>query len=276
VVNLALSWPEAGALAAILYGAAFALSRVGRASAQRWWPFVREAGTIAALYGAWQLVGTLSVIGSDGAYARGRWLVHAEKVLRFPRESTVQGWVLPHPWLAQLSNLYYASLHFVALFAMLFWVFVRHRDQYGKARSSVIVLTAACLAVQLIPLAPPRLVPQAGVVDVAARYGQSVYAPGGAGVDQLSAMPSVHVGWALLIAVIVIRTSPSRWRWSVAIYPAMTVFVVVATGNHFWLDGVVAAVLLGLGELALSAVRPIVGRHKQVDHEEAEGVYSPV
>ena len=276
MVNLALSWPQAAALAGVLYGGSLVLTRAASARLRRWWPFVREAGTIAALYAAWQLVGTLSVIGSNGAYGRGRWLVSAERYLRLPRESTVQGWILPHPWLAQLCNLYYAGLHFVALFAMLLWLFVRHRDRYGQARSSVIALTASCLAVQLIPVAPPRLVPQAGVVDVAARYGQSVYAAGGTGVDQLSAMPSVHVGWALLIAVIVIRAGTGPWRWAIVAYPTLTVFVVVATGNHFWLDGIAAAVLLVLGELALTTVRRLSGRRKQVDHDDAQEVYSPV
>jgi hypothetical protein len=276
VVNLALSWPQAAALAGALYGASLALTRATSPRVRRLWPFAREAGTIAALYSAWQLVGTLSVIGTNGAYARGRWLVSAEHSLRLPRESRVQDWIIPHPWLAQLCNLYYAGLHFVALFAMLLWLFVRHRDQYGKARSSIIALTAACLAVQLLPVAPPRLVPQAGVVDIAARYGQSVYAEGGAGVDQLSAMPSVHVGWALLIAVIVIRAGVGPWRWAVMAYPTLTVFVVVATGNHFWLDGIVAAVLLVLGELALTMVRRVRSRHRQVDHDNAPGVYSAV
>jgi hypothetical protein len=276
VLNLALSWPEAAALAGGLYAGSFALMRAPSPRVQRLWPFVREAGTIAALYSAWQLVGTLSVMGSDGAYARGRWLVRVEQSVHLPRESTVQDWILPHPLLAQLCNLYYAGLHFAALFAMLLWVFVRHRDQYGKARSSVIFLTAACLALQLVPVAPPRLVPQAGVVDVAARYGQSVYTAGGAGVDQLSAMPSVHVGWALLIAVIVIRAGTSHWRWAIVAYPTLTTFVVVATGNHFWLDGLVAAVLLVLGELTLSAARRVRDRNRQVDHDNAPGVYSAV
>jgi PAP2 superfamily len=289
--NIELSWHQAGGLAVVLYAGAYAASRldatgrtrvIGRSevgarfmgAARRLWPFLREAGTIAALYAVWQLVGTLSLIGSDGAYARGRWLVRAEADLRLPREATVQDWVLPHPVLAQVCNLYYATLHFAALFALLLWLFIRHRDKYPRARTSIIVLTASCLAVQLLPVAPPRLVPQAGVIDVAARYGQSVYGSGGAGVDQLSAMPSVHVGWALLIALIVIRTSSSAWRWWALAYPAVTVFVVVATGNHFWLDGIVAGGLLVVGELAIAAVRQVVIRPSRARHDSTENVFS--
>jgi hypothetical protein len=59
-------------------------------------------------------------------------------------------------------------------------------------------------------------------------------------------MPSLHVGWALLIAVVVIRTANSRWRWATIAHPVLTTLVVVVTANHYWIDAVVSALLLGL------------------------------
>ena len=59
-------------------------------------------------------------------------------------------------------------------------------------------------------------------------------------------MPSVHVGWAFLIAFVVITVSDSRWRWLVVAHPVLTLLVVVATANHFWLDGIVACLLLAV------------------------------
>jgi PAP2 superfamily len=59
-------------------------------------------------------------------------------------------------------------------------------------------------------------------------------------------MPSVHVGWALIVAIAVITVSRSRWRWLAAAYPVLTLLVVVVTANHFWLDGIVAALLVVL------------------------------
>jgi len=61
------------------------------------------------------------------------------------------------------------------------------------------------------------------------------------------------VAWALLVAYFVVTASTSRWRWLVLLHPVLTVFVVVATANHFLLDGVVAAALLALTLLALVA-----------------------
>ena len=71
-----------------------------------------------------------------------------------------------------------------------------------------------------------------------------MYAISGITVDQLSAMPSVHVGWAVLVGLGGAPVSRSRYRWWVLIHPVLTVFVVVATANHFWLDGIVAGLLL--------------------------------
>jgi hypothetical protein len=130
-------------------------------------------------------------------------------------------------------------------------------------------------------VAPPRLLPQLGFVDTAAQYGESVYAISTITVDQLSAMPSVHVAWALLVGWAAIGISASRYRWWVLAHPALTIFVVVATANHFWLDGIVAALLLagsiGLvrltggrlaGFLRLSGRRPLIGQ-VGADHGDA-------
>jgi hypothetical protein len=74
-----------------------------------------------------------------------------------------------------------------------------------------------------------------------------VYAPVGApGPDQLSALPSVHVAWALLVALGIVVFSASRWRWLIVAHPFLTILAVVATANHWWLDGIVAAQLIGL------------------------------
>src|SRR5258708_28108213 len=97
----------------------------------------------------------------------------------------------------------------------------------------------------MLPVAPPRLLPQLGFVDTAVTYGQSVFGPNGISIaPQLAAMPSVHVAWAVLIAAAVIMTSSSRWRWLILLHPLLTLLAVVATGNHWWLDGLVGAALL--------------------------------
>jgi hypothetical protein len=169
---------------------------------------------------------------------------------------------LPHPLVVQGLNLYYASLHFPVLIGCLIWLFVWHRRQYRHVRATLVLFTASCLLVQFIPVAPPRMLAGDGMVDTGMRYGQSVYGSvAGFNADQLSAMPSVHVGWALLVALAVVQVSRSRWRWLALAYPALTVLAVVVTANHFWLDGLVAALLLALVLLVQRAVR-LTGRRR--------------
>jgi hypothetical protein len=91
------------------------------------------------------------------------------------------------------------------------------------------------------------MLPGTGMVDTAVKYHQSVYSDAaGFNPDQLSAMPSVHIGWAILVAIAVVTTAHSRWRWLALLYPALTTLAVVVTANHFWLDGVAAAIILAV------------------------------
>ena len=217
-------------------------------------PFLRETGVIALLYSLWVLAGRLSVGHPGNAYARARWIAAVERSWHLPSEAGVQRVILAHPLLAQACNIFYATMHAGSLVALLAWLFLRHRDRYAEVRSSIILVTLVCLTVQLIPVAPPRFLP--GYVDTATRYGQSVYR-GVAAADQLAAMPSVHVAWAVLIALAIVRISTSPWRWLALAHPLVTCFVIVATANHFWLDGVVAIVILALCELLLRAARSV-------------------
>jgi hypothetical protein len=209
--------------------------------------FARETAIVLALYALWQYAGTLALLKVDGAIARGHWIFHLEHELHLPTELSVQHQALDWSLFTQALNVFYATVHFPAMIVFLIWMFVRHRDGYPQVRNTVAIVTGVALAIQLIPVAPPRLTPGLGFVDTGALYHQSVYARVGTpGPDQLSAMPSVHVGWALLVALGVLVFSTSRWRYLIIAHPVLTILAVVATGNHWWFDGIVALWLIGL------------------------------
>jgi PAP2 superfamily len=245
-----LSWSYAVASAAFLaiVVVGIRLAARFRTLARAWtaWAAVAwEAALLFGLYGLWQFAGSFTVMSPGGALPRARWLWHAERVLRLPSETSVQRLFLPHPLLVQAFNLYYDILHFPVLGACLIWLYARHRARYPGIRTTVVLFTMISLLIQFIPVAPPRMLPATGMVDTAVRYGQSVYSwKGGFDADQFSAMPSVHVGWALIVAIAVITVSRSRWRWLAAGYPLLTMLAVVVTANHFWLDGIVAGLLV--------------------------------
>src|SRR6185369_16879473 len=103
------------------------------------------------------------------------------------------------------------------------WLYARHRADYPRIRTTVALFTGVSLLIQLITVAPPRLLASTGMVDT-----------------------SVHVGWAIIVAIAVITVSRRRWRWLAAAYPVLTLLGVVVTANHFWLDGIAAGVLVAL------------------------------
>jgi hypothetical protein len=215
-----------------------------------------ESSLLFMLYGLWQFAGSFTVMGTSGALPRARWLWDAERVLYMPSETDLQRLILPHPLLVQACNYYYDILHFPLLGACLIWLYTRHRADYPRIRTTVVLFTGISLLIQLITVAPPRLLASTGMVDTAVQYGQSVYAwSGGFNADEFSAMPSVHVGWAVIVAVAVITVSRRRWRWLAAAYPVLTLLVVVVTANHFWLDGIAAGLLVALVMLVQRATR---------------------
>ncbi|HEX5290651.1 MAG TPA: phosphatase PAP2 family protein [Streptosporangiaceae bacterium] len=261
MIDLELSWHQAVATAGVLAAGTVVLRRSRRPKLAAVSTFTQESALVLALFALWQYAGSFAVMGTGGALGRSRWIWYHERVAHLPSETWVQSWFLPHPLLVQFFNLYYDSLHFPVLITTLIWLFVRHRDAYRRWRTTLVLFTGAALAIQLVPVAPPRMLPGTGMIDTAVLYHQSVYgAVAGFNADELSAMPSVHVGWALLVAVAVITTARSRWRGLILLYPAATTLAVVVTANHFWLDGIVAAAVLGLVLLVQAAGRAALAR----------------
>jgi hypothetical protein len=243
-----ITWRPAALLAIGLAAMGWVTLRTGRPWLRAAGGCAREAAIVFALFSLWQRAAELSITRVTGAIAHANWVWQAERVLHLPSELTIQRAVLSHPAIVRFSNLYYAGLHFPVTIAFLVWLYVRHRARYPLVRNTIAVATGACLLVQMIPVAPPRMLASLGFVDTGVKYGQSVYGSVGRGIaDQLSAMPSVHVAWAVLVGVVVAGVSTSRWRWLAVVHAVVTSLVVVVTANHFWLDGVVAVALLGVG-----------------------------
>jgi hypothetical protein len=223
----------------------------------RWGWYLREFVLLNILFIIWRIVGHYSVFHEAGAFARGRWLWDAERAMHLPSEATLQRQILGHATFDRIANGYYAWAHIALFAAVLLWLLFWHREAYPKWRNLVVVFTAISLLIALMPTAPPRLIPELGVIDLPARFHQSVYEGLGEGItDQLAAMPSVHIGWAVLVAWAVIAVTRSRWRWLALAHPILTTYFIVVTGNHYWLDGVAALALLALIYFGLHRWRP--------------------
>ena len=216
--------------------------------------FVRRTLIEAVIVGALFLLynaGRLVIEGQELTARSNADLVRRiESMVRLPSEASVQDAMSAVPHLFELANQYYVTLHFPVMIAFLVWGFLRRpRAEYVWARNLLVIMTFLGLALHMVfPLAPPRMFPEWGFTDTMAVWGPSAYDGASAAVaNQYAAMPSLHIGWALLIAFVVLRTGPRPLAAVAVLHAALTVFVVVITANHWWLDGIIAAALLLLG-----------------------------
>jgi hypothetical protein len=210
--------------------------------------FSREIIAMAALFAVYKWGRTVHVTDVQTAYQNADAIWQFERFLGLPSELAAQQAMLTAEWLTEFANVYYLAAHFPATIACLVWLYLRRPELYPPVRRALIGMTSLALLAHLVfPLAPPRMLPDLGFVDTGALYGPNVYpkAPGeDTLVNQYAAMPSLHVGWAVLVAAALIAATRSRWRWLWLVHPTITTMAVVTTANHYWIDGIAACVLL--------------------------------
>lgn len=227
---------------------------------------LHEVALLASLFGAYELLRMLGRSAVADAVERGWWIVRWQETIGLPSQSWAQGLVLPHQGLLASSNVYYVIVHFPATAVFLVWMWRRHRHRYEYFRNVLVALTLVGLLLHaLLPVAPPRLLPGSAFVDTMAVIGPTAYGDGPAAslANQYAAFPSLHVGWALVVAYGVLQASTSRLRWLLVLHPATTTVVVVVTANHYWVDAAAAAAMLAAAvltpALARSACRRLPG-----------------
>ncbi|MEU5576399.1 phosphatase PAP2 family protein [Streptomyces huasconensis] len=223
-------------------------------------PLVRELLLVVGLFLVYKFGRQLANGHTGEAFRNAHRVWDAERTLRLPGEGAVQHALLSSDTLIHFANTYYASVHFPATLLFLVWLYLRRPRHYVWTRRVLAALTAAALVLHLgFPLAPPRMLDAAHLVDTAQVYGPSVYAAKPATdtmANQFAAMPSLHFGWALMLAIGMIVATSTRWRWLWLLHPLATLLVIVGTANHYWLDALVATALLGVALAVVRLPRP--------------------
>jgi membrane-associated phospholipid phosphatase len=184
-------------------------------------------------------------------------LVDIEQALGIDVEEAVQEPVARSDAFTAVMNWIYIWGHWPVIIATLLWLVLSHPAVYGRTRNAMLLSGAVGMVVfALWPVAPPRLA-DLGLVDTVTEYSRSyrVLQPP-AFTNQYAAMPSLHVGWDLLIGLAIIVAASRLWvRVVGGLLPVLMGWAVVATANHFVLDAVVG-VLLVLVSLWLVTRRP--------------------
>ena len=223
----------------------------------RWWT---EVPLILFVYAAYTAGRLLARGDTGGATDHGLEILRIEKALHINAEHPLNRLFTREAWLGVPADFGYASLHYVVTPAILIWLFRSRSVRYRAARTWLWTSTfIGLIGFTLLPTCPPRLLsPEHGFVDTMAQYsdygwwGAEASAPRGMGgmTNQYAAMPSLHVGWALWCGVMLWRhgRTPAA-RVAAVVYPLFTTIVVMGTANHYFLDAVAGAAVMGAGLL---------------------------
>jgi hypothetical protein len=219
----------------------------------------RELVLVVLFYGAYTVTRLfLSPAGTGPAFGHAEDILSLERALGIDVELGLNKALVATPWLAQAANLFYATAHFVVTLGVLVWLYRRRPAYYHRLRTALMAATAVALAgFWLYPLAPPRLIGQGFVDPVAALHSFGLYSARGSGelTNQFAAMPSMHAGWALWCGIVLVLLSGRRWvKTAGAVYPSVTVAVVVATANHYVLD-----IVAGFAVVAVTLAATLAG-----------------
>jgi hypothetical protein len=220
---------------------------------RRWWhsrfggSLVRELILVVALLLVYKYARFLGRDHVSAALDNARDVIGIERALGVFSEARFQDVVLSDTTLIRFLNSYYLIAHVAVTVAAFVWLYVRHPSTYRRFRNVMIVITLLGMTVHLLlPLAPPRMFPHLGFVDTAKVLGPASYGAGSpykGFANQFAAMPSLHFGWALVIAWAVLLATKSRWRFLALLHPVVTLAAIVLTANHYWLDAFAATVL---------------------------------
>jgi membrane-associated phospholipid phosphatase len=217
---------------------------------------LRQLVLFCGAYYAYRIVRGVVDGQAVAAYEHAREVIHVERALGLFFEPALQDWTQGHGWLIAVCNWMYVNSHFVVTTTFLGWLYLARNEAYYYVRNMFMVAMGLALVLYVAyPTAPPRFMPEQGFTDTVAQF-VGPGAEGSANVlyNPYAAVPSMHVAFALMIAipaVMLVRRRALKLLW--AIYPAIVSFVVVATGNHFWIDGALGAAVAAVSAYAASA-----------------------
>jgi PAP2 superfamily len=211
------------------------------------WGGFAELGLAVALYALYEVVRGFGSTSEVLARAHTEQIVALERHLHVYGERSVQAAVEHVPALPGVLGFLYMTLHLVGTTLALIWVYRYHRQWFPLIRTTIVTATAIALVIYVLyPAAPPRLaglgfadtVTSAAHVNLSSEALGSLYNP-------FAAVPSLHFGYALLVGVAMFVLAQNRVVRAIgALYPAIMLFVIVATGNHFVFDAAAGGVVM--------------------------------
>ena len=231
----------------------------------RWWFEILAIGAMYIVYSSIRNKFGSAHVNPDDAFAHAREIISIERHLGLFFEENLQDAFLGHKWFLQFWNVFYGTFHFWVTAFALIWCYRRRPQEYSFWRNTIVFTTLlALIGFSTFPLMPPRLLDDCGQYGACASYGfvDTLANVGGlwsfdSGAmekisNQYAAMPSLHFAWSTWTFLVLFPNLKHRWsRLLIAAYPWVTLFAIIVTANHYWLDAVGGALAL-TGGLALA------------------------
>ena len=199
--------------------------------------FLRELAAVAVAALVYYLVRGAVSDRAGEAFQRARDILELEQRLHLAWELAIHEAIVGSNALIDFANGTYFWGHMPLLVVLAVWLWRSHREIWRTFRNALLVSAAVgMICYFLFPTAPPRLMPDLGYIDTLALRAYQAQEVA-LFVNPYAALPSLHVGWALLAGLAVWQTSrqPLTRAFAVAI-PLSQSWAVVATANHWTLD----------------------------------------
>ena len=174
-------------------------------------PLLVELAVIAFLGWIYDWLQNLAPVRLGLALRNGRAILSFEERLHISPERYLDHWLTHHYWVAYISSDFYDNAIFAFTAAIAIWTWWRRPDIYRPLRNDLVLANLIGFAVfWQFPVAPPRML--AGFTDVVEKVGGlgSWHNTLISHADQLAAMPSMHLAWAVWCSVASCR-SIARW-----------------------------------------------------------------
>ena len=201
---------------------------------------LRELMLWASIYPVYLAIRGLTVGDPDQALVHATRLIDLERAVDLFHETALQQFIGSA---VSFFSVYYMVGFAPVLVTVLCWLSIRHRAHYRELRSLLFVsLGIAVFFYVLYPTAPPRLVPGIGIADTVGMAGHDTGSFAGIRINPYAAMPSMHVGWSVLVAIVGFRATSRRLlRVFFVAHPFLMAVTVTATGNHYFIDSIAGA-----------------------------------
>lgn len=212
--------------------------------------FLREAGLVAAAIIAYFAIRNRTAGGPGAAFANAQRIVDLESWLHIAWERAIQASILRSDVVVTFANWVYIWGHWPVILGTAVALYAYRRERYFLLRNAIFISGAiGFLLFALFPVAPPRLL-DLGLVDTVTERSDAYRALQPPGLtNQYAAFPSLHLGWNVLVGVVLLLTTAHlAVRVFAVAMPLAMGFAVIATANHFVLDvcGGLVVVLVGL------------------------------